>query len=460
MNKAKNKNWWFLAIVLGILFSRNIAFAACGGCRDFVLVTPNGGENIMGGDNYVITWDNSQLCPNDSVDLDYSMDGGINYNHNIVTGLVDNGIYLWSVPSGINRNDIKIRGTGYCLFASTNDASDANFSINDSGGFIAGGRLTDILDDSIVSRGSKHSIKYDVYSSSVVRNGSIKMSFANQFNLLNLTSSDINLSGGDVIWGTPIIDVVNNEILVPFLGDLNNLDGTLNAVLGNSNYIINPGTIGSYDIIWSIYATSDGSGLTTERMQAQVVFTEGVNVEATIQPYLLFEVRGVNGGQLINGSVTNVASNDNSIDFGSMNGAGNKIGAQDLLVTTNANHGYIVNLSYNHQLTDGINVVMDFPFTNSSPGLWSSPGSGGIEGYIGYTTDDTTLNGLPIARFSTNKWSGLSTLGQEVMYHSGPSDGVTVNIGRNRVGYKLEITNFQASGLYSASITYICTPSY
>lgn len=460
MCKIKNKNWWFLVIVLGVLFNRCVAFAACGGCRDFVLVAPNGGENIMGGDNYSITWDNSQPCPNDSIDLDYSMDGGISYGHNIVAGLVDNGIYLWSVPSGINRNDIRIRGTGYCFFASTNDVSDADFSISDSGGFVGGGKLTDVLDNSIISHSSKHSIKYDVYSSSVVHNGSIKMSFANQFNLFSLTDGDVNLSGGDVAWGTPIINAVNREIVVPFSGDLNNLDGTLSAVLGNSNYIINPGTIGSYDIIWSIHATSDGSGLATERMRAQVAFTEGVNVEATIQPYLLFEVRGVGGGQSINGSVTNVVSGDNSIDFGSMNGAGNKIGAQDLLVTTNASHGYVVNLSYNHQLTDGINIVADFPFTNSSPGLWSSPGSGGIEGYIGYTTDDTTLNGLPIARFSTNKWSGLSLFGQEVMYHSGPSDGTTVNIGRNRVGYKLEITNFQASGSYSANVTYICTPSY
>ncbi len=46
------------------------------------------------------------------------------------------------------------------------------------------------------------------------------------------------------------------------------------------------------------------------------------------------------------------------------------------------------------------------------------------------------------------------------MYNNAPADGVTQNIGKVNVGYQLEVTDWQESGIYSNTITYVCTPFY
>jgi hypothetical protein len=46
------------------------------------------------------------------------------------------------------------------------------------------------------------------------------------------------------------------------------------------------------------------------------------------------------------------------------------------------------------------------------------------------------------------------------MYHNGPSDGLTADIGTTTVAYTVGITALQEAGDYSNTLTYICTPTY
>ena len=91
--------------------------------------TPNDGEIIYAGDTYHITWTttpgNGAIL---NVDLEYSTDGGTNYN-NIVTGTEDDGIHSWTVPDdsstqclvrGIVHDDNGLNGE---------DTSDSTFTI-------------------------------------------------------------------------------------------------------------------------------------------------------------------------------------------------------------------------------------------------------------------------------------------------------------------------------------------
>ena len=45
------------------------------------------------------------------------------------------------------------------------------------------------------------------------------------------------------------------------------------------------------------------------------------------------------------------------------------------------------------------------------------------------TTNDTSLLGAGLD-FTSNQWVGVSTTPRAIMAHSGPSDGVTLGVGR------------------------------
>ena len=318
----------------------------------------------------------------------------------------------------------------------------------------------DKISNSVVGGGGWHEISYEVSSVDEVENGSLKLIFANGFDLSPITSSSISVSGGDVIWGGKLIDPGDRTIVVQFSGKLNYADGIILIQIGGTDYIVNPNVVGSQLVNLEIYSSSDGTGEAIESAEAIVYITDSVEVSAAVPESLMFTVSGVNSGQVVNGVGINVDSTANLLDFGIMYGAGIKVGAHDLAVQTNAAYGYTVTIKSNHKLENGSDFISDFSGTNLHPTSWINP-SGGIEGYFGYTTDDDSL-GIPVNnRFLTSKWAGVSSIEEgEVMYHNGPADGVTIGQGKNRVGYRLQLTDFQPSGHYDMTITYLCVPSY
>jgi extracellular elastinolytic metalloproteinase len=90
-----------------------------------ILVTsPNGGELQVVNTNEPITWTSSGIS--DSVKIDYSIDGGINWIP-LLPSTPDDGFALWTVQ-GPDTGQARIR-VADAANASTFDTSDANFSI-------------------------------------------------------------------------------------------------------------------------------------------------------------------------------------------------------------------------------------------------------------------------------------------------------------------------------------------
>jgi hypothetical protein len=333
------------------------------------------------------------------------------------------------------------------------------FSSFMSGDAVMAASIDDTLQNSMVGENSVHELTVNLNSSVIIHNGSIKFDFDNSFGFGGLTVTDINVIGGDVIWQVALINNIDNTILIPYLGDLDGSDGQIVLVVGGLNLISNPVMIGSNSVTFGSYNSSDGSGEPVESIQTLVAIMKGVTVNATIPESIIFNVNGMPIGTDVNGETSDVATLSTAIDFGQTYGAAELVAAQELTVLTNASNGFNVTVQYNHPLRNGIYDIPDWLGTNLFPTSWSPP-SGAQKGYFGYTTNDASLSVLPIDRFRLNKWAGLWALPEEVMYNNSPADGVTQNIGRVNVGYRLEVTDWQESGTYSNTVTYVCTPFY
>ena len=95
------------------------------------LTWPNGGENLMHGESYAITWESEgDMSATTPISLDYSLNGGSTWT-SITSGTANDGNYLWTLPSNENVERALIRITATALDGSTvQDTSDGTFSID------------------------------------------------------------------------------------------------------------------------------------------------------------------------------------------------------------------------------------------------------------------------------------------------------------------------------------------
>ncbi len=85
---------------------------------------PNGGETLVSGDTFTITWSSSGLA---TVDIDFSGDGGSTWT-SVATGLNDTGSYQWTVPA-VESQQCRIR-VADAADGSPSDRSNKNFTIS------------------------------------------------------------------------------------------------------------------------------------------------------------------------------------------------------------------------------------------------------------------------------------------------------------------------------------------
>jgi hypothetical protein len=181
-------------------------------------------------------------------------------------------------------------------------------------------------------------------------------------------------------------------------------------------------------------------------------------VTASVPSSLTFDINPVASGS-VNGATIDTPTASILVDFGTFTSEDNRIAAQDLVVTTNATNGFVVTLQATDNFDSATDTIPFFVGTNNIPTLWNSPPGSGTEGYFGYTTNDATLSTNP-ARFISNKWAGFATSPAEVFFHNEPTDGTGVGMGITRVGYQLELTSMQSSGVYEVNVIYIATATY
>jgi hypothetical protein len=228
--------------------------------------------------------------------------------------------------------------------------------------------------------------------------------------------------------------------------------------------VTNPSSSGSQTINITTYNSSDTE---LENAQVMVAIVDSVTVSATVNASLTFTVSAVNSGTTVNGVDTTGTSTSTTIPFGDLTVNASSTIAQELHVTTNASAGYTVTVQQNHNLLSDNGADID-SFNNGTPATssaiaWQDPsgtlGDEATYGHFGLTTDDTSLSGG--SGFGSVNYKGFDgTNAIEVMYHNGPADGSTQNIGLAKVAYTVMITGLQEAGDYTNTLTYICTPTY
>jgi hypothetical protein len=228
------------------------------------------------------------------------------------------------------------------------------------------------------------------------------------------------------------------------------------------NRIINPtATTTSYEIV--ITAGPSDTGRT------RVAITDNVLVTATVETSLSFIVYGTTTGAVVNGSGTTTAADTThqTLPFGVLANNVSKTLAQDLTIATNARNGYVVTVHQSGNLQSSTGADIDSfihgAYTNT-PTAWAMPipdiGNENTWGHWGLTSNDTDLHGAGLD-FTADTWVGASTTPRAIMAHTGPSDGVTLGIGRATIGYQAAITPLQEAGDdYNTTLTYIATPTF
>jgi hypothetical protein len=233
----------------------------------------------------------------------------------------------------------------------------------------------------------------------------------------------------------------------------------LNATGGNAQ-LQNP-ALGVYNI--NVTAGTEDTGT------AMVAIVAPVTVTAAVNTFFTFSIGGVAEGEDVNQVTTTGVSSTTSIPFGVLTPGVATTSAQQLSVATNASYGFSVTVAVDQQLTSSTGADID-GFVNGSftttPTLWTAP-TGNINnentwGHWGLTSNDETLPGDPFDVGGAGQlFVSASTTPVEVFRHTGPSDGLTQNIGTARVGYQVEITALQEAGTdYTATLTYVATPVF
>lgn len=338
--------------------------------------------------------------------------------------------------------------------------------------------FSNTLTDSAPSASSSHSIEF-VTPSGLTAGDIITLSFPNEFgNIGSLDEGDLDLEVNGVdedlgaaaagtTWGVNAagqdIDITSDTAAIGAGATVTIEIGT-NASFGatGDTEITNPATSTSYEIEL-VFGTDNDTGTTIVAIVDQVTVTAAVDTSFT------FQVDGVNSGEAVNGSDTTAATTTSAlVPFGSFAGAEDKAAAQNLTVSTNAASGFVVTVETDQQLTAASGAVIDGYVDGSfttTPTVWTQPsGTIGQENTYGHwglsSTDDTLTAGLSDLYSGGDNFVSASTSPVEVFRNDGPSAGSSDGIGTATVIYKLETTDLQEAGEYTATLTYVATPVF
>ncbi|HSE35196.1 MAG TPA: hypothetical protein VLB83_03660 [Candidatus Paceibacterota bacterium] len=335
--------------------------------------------------------------------------------------------------------------------------------------------LSDTITNPSPSEGSNHSVVW--YASSTLSGGqTIKIQFDPATDAFNLsafaTATDLTLGSNmtfvaDCTGAAQEVQALTLDTTAPdesltlrvCAGDTISTGTT--TVNFNNNKIINPAGEGSYVI--RVAGTQPDTGDT------RVAIINAVTMSASVDTSLTFTIAGVDAfpADTVNGDTITSTTTATTIPFGTLAVGVAKVGAQDLTVTTNARNGYQVTIKQDQNLTSSTGADLDVFIDGNgrvAPTAWVSPagtlGQENTYGHYGVTSEDATLAAGD--EFGASLYAGnFATTTRLVMYHTGPADGTTADIGATRVGFQIEITALQeAANDYTNRIFYVCTPVF
>ena len=191
---------------------------------------------------------------------------------------------------------------------------------------------------------------------------------------------------------------------------------------------------------------------------------------AIVNTSFVFTVTGLATSTVVNGVTTTGSTTATAIPFGVLTAGAAKSMGQRLNVTTNARNGFVVTVEQDQNLLSStgadIDGFRDGAYTNTPEAWGAAPlnqiGNENTWGHWGLTTSDTNLDAqLGGGTFVGSRFVAASTTPRNIFAHTGPSDGVTDDIGSTTVGYQIQITPLQEAGDdYSTVLTYIATPTF
>lgn len=336
--------------------------------------------------------------------------------------------------------------------------------------------ISNTLSDSDISALSNHTIQFTIPTSSpgVIAGGTIVVTFPAGFNMGSVAFGDVDLlidgsqqtvaaTAAPGVWGAAVsgqnLTFTSNNSVITAGQVVRILVGT-NAV-GGTNRVTNPGSANSYEFLVTAGAADSG--------RTRVAILDNVDVTAIVNTSFTFTVAGVATSTAINGTSTTGQTTATAIPFGVLTAGEIKTLGQRLNVTTNARNGFVVTVEQDQNLLSSTGADID-GFTNgnfqNTPIAWAPPTNNiALEntwGHWGLTTTDSNLDAqLGGGSFAGNLYVAASSTPRNIFAHTGPSDGVTDDIGSTSVAYSIQISPLQEAGDdYNTTLTYIATPTF
>jgi hypothetical protein len=336
--------------------------------------------------------------------------------------------------------------------------------------------ISDTISDSGPSYPSNHVIAYTA-SSTVTAAQTIKIQFdpaGDAFDISAVVAADVSATGmtvvanvgacgagGDEVYPTIDSSAPDESVTLTVCATDTVAAGAKTVTIGN-NHAINPSSAGSYVIRIA--------GTQADSADTRVAIVNTVTVTASVDTSLTFTVAGVATGTsvVVNGDWLSTTTSATAIQFGTLAVSASTTAAQDLTVTTNAANGFVVTLKQDQNLTSNTGADIDLfkdGAATAVPTAWTTPlatlGTEATYGHFGITSDDTDLNGGEFTSGGGRKYAGDFNAARQVFSHTAPSDGTTQDIGKARIGFKIQISALQeAAKDYTNRIIYVATPTF
>lgn len=174
----------------------------------------------------------------------------------------------------------------------------------------------------------------------------------------------------------------------------------------------------------------------------------------TSSPSISVSFAGINSGTSVEGQTTDITTQAETINFGSLVIDTPKIAAQSITVSTNAVNGYTTTIYQNNDLTNQSSDTIDgVSGTNASPGTFPVSVSRGAFGY--HTSDSSLCTGVTNRFNLDDTYAKITTTALEIACSSAP-----VSNELTYVVYKLLIGAQQENGAYTNEVTYITTGTF
>jgi hypothetical protein len=349
--------------------------------------------------------------------------------------------------------------------------------------------VSDTISDSDKGVLANHTIRFTTSATGQLTAGeSIIIDFDDAFDTpatLNYENFDMTVGGVDqtlaaapsgASWGVTVNDATDTYTITSGTGTIGTstqvvIEIGTNASFGavSTRQLTNPnpataGGIGtSYPV--TISGSMDDSGVT------RVAIIDDVTMTASVDTRLTFNIYGVASSTVINGTdATYATSTATSMAFGTLTPGEPKVLGQRLTVATNARNGYSVTVVQDQNLLSASTADIDLFYlgdATSTPVGWLPPTDDMADektwGHYGITSEDSTLSWGGGDPFGSALFAGnfASTSPLEVLYNTGPSDGLVAGTGSTTIAVKIEIGNLQeAANDYTNTLTYVCTPIF